>query len=225
MITYRGASRLLPISEVVKLLDEGGFQIPEFARKGFSWSPEQVLDYLESIYDGWPVGAILLFDQGAETGFPAFDFIKDFPTGSKTPKLGKHVHPCMVIDGYRRLQCLYIAMMGWYDQRAVYFKLNAGEDERKFYFLKPRENKDKMFLQLSALRSFSNTKNLISQINIPSDKQLADHNFEAVFSAFYTIYNVCLMPVQQERFAKMTLEIFERMNNHGFEIELNQNSH
>ena len=62
----------MPLSEVIpssikidKLLNrisEGDIKIPAFQR-GFIWNQEQVFDLIDSIYNDYPIGSILLWNS------------------------------------------------------------------------------------------------------------------------------------------------------------------
>lgn len=49
------------IDRVLHLIEEGDYKIPPFQR-GFVWELEQVLALLDSIYQDYPIGTILLWN-------------------------------------------------------------------------------------------------------------------------------------------------------------------
>lgn len=50
----------LTIRKIINQISNGGIRIPSFQR-GFVWEPEDVAFFLDSLYKGYPIGAILLW--------------------------------------------------------------------------------------------------------------------------------------------------------------------
>lgn len=100
--------------------------LPDLQRD-FVWRPEQMRLLLDSIMRGFPFGS-LLFWQTRFLEVPYREFVLDFvPDHTFTPKIKREGEPLqMVLDGQQRLQSLYIAVFGTYDNRRLYFNVTSG---------------------------------------------------------------------------------------------------
>lgn len=87
------------IDQLVKWIDTGRLALPEFQRE-FVWPPSKVVDLLDSVSRGWPVGSVLLL-EGPQPFQP-----KPIDRG---PALGGDVR-YYVLDGQQRITALYHAV-------------------------------------------------------------------------------------------------------------------
>jgi hypothetical protein len=90
------------IPKLVKMVEDGEINIPEFQRE-FVWSNNQIRDLAESIYKGYPIGLLVLFEVPSEL--------------KSQPK-----ERFWVLDGQQRLLSLTVIMRG---------KVNAIKDGQK----------------------------------------------------------------------------------------------
>ena len=60
------SSEIIPssvkIDKLLNRIEEGDIKIPAFQR-GFVWNQEQVIDLLDSMYNDYPIGSILLWNS------------------------------------------------------------------------------------------------------------------------------------------------------------------
>lgn len=88
------------LDEMVRLVAKGSIALPEFQRE-FVWDPNQVVDLLDSIANGWPIGSLLVL-EGPQ------------PFGIKDLEAGPHVEPALVkyylLDGQQRVTSLFHAL-------------------------------------------------------------------------------------------------------------------
>lgn len=85
------------MERLVDLLDDassGALALPEFQRP-FVWDPEQMLELLESMRRGWPVGNLLLLDAPQDLGVRPFEL----DTTPPDPARVRH----FLLDGQQRL--------------------------------------------------------------------------------------------------------------------------
>ena len=115
----------LPLAEVVRLVGSGRMALPQFQRD-FVWDPNKVIELLDSISHGWPIGSLLLLE-----GPQAFE-TKDFKDGPTTSREKVQYY---VLDGQQRLTSIYHALSDRSD--VVYLvNLDADEDEATFTWVK-----------------------------------------------------------------------------------------
>lgn len=88
------------IDRLIQNISDGHIKIPAFQR-GFVWSQEQVIDLLDSIYNDYPIGSILLWNSSEHLrstrnigGLLIPDLDPDYPVN-------------YVLDGQQRLSAIY----------------------------------------------------------------------------------------------------------------------
>jgi len=65
-------SHNLPVRQHIQRIATGDYILPEFQRT-FVWDDDKILRLWDSLYHGYPVGQLLLWDWG-ETDFPMRSF-------------------------------------------------------------------------------------------------------------------------------------------------------
>lgn len=88
------------LSHLLREIEAGKLALPDIQRP-FVWKPAQVRDLFDSLYRGFPVGTLMLWETGAEVG------TKQVGGGATdtVPKL-------LIIDGQQRLTSLYSVING-----------------------------------------------------------------------------------------------------------------
>ncbi len=88
------------LSTLLEEIDRGEIALPDIQRP-FVWKPAKVRDLFDSMYRGFPVGNLLFWATGAETG---------------ARRIGTHIHEAaprlMIVDGQQRLTSLYSVLTG-----------------------------------------------------------------------------------------------------------------
>ena len=81
-------------------MEEGDIKIPAFQR-GFVWKQNQVIDLLDSIYNDYPIGSILLWNSN--------DRLKSSRNigGFEIPERDDQYPVNYVLDGQQRLSAIY----------------------------------------------------------------------------------------------------------------------
>jgi len=121
------------IRQIIERISAGDIRIPAFQR-GYVWEPDQVAFLLDSIYKGFPIGTVVLW-QTAERlsveknlgSFKLPDPKKDYPVN-------------YVLDGQQRLTSLFSVFQTelepvdneWID---IYFDIDASENIQESVFL------------------------------------------------------------------------------------------
>jgi len=136
------------ISDVLALLDKGEFRIPNIQR-GYEWDEDRVLKLLDSIMNGYPIGAIMLWAPGENVAkqIRSRPFVKDFDSTvdylTAQPVPGKADGGYFVLDGQQRLQSLYLGIWGSRDGEHIFLQAdhrpNPPEEDYRFKFLEPQE--------------------------------------------------------------------------------------
>ena len=117
----------MKLNELLAQIDHGILVLPQFQR-GYVWKRRQVRDLMESLYKGYPIGSLLVWNTKANTS--------DIRSGGNLA-LGNHE---LLLDGQQRLTTLYGIVRGKRpafsdaDERAflnLYF--NVDTEEFEFY--------------------------------------------------------------------------------------------
>jgi len=118
--------RLINLIDEIK---EGGIKIPVFQRE-FVWKPQQMLELLDSILKGYPIGSLLFWKPNDE--FKTKEFIGPYRI-SNSSKDVKYV-----LDGFQRLSTLFGSLIN----PAVYSesqKISEAKEFQIYYNLASRE--------------------------------------------------------------------------------------
>ncbi len=113
---------------IITLLNQiktGEIVLPAIQRN-FVWTTERVIALLDSIMRGYPIGIALLWETYANIPFRRF--VTDYDPDGKHVFLdnanGQKLK--VVLDGQQRLQSLYVALYGTYDEEKLYFDVLSG---------------------------------------------------------------------------------------------------
>ena len=85
------------IQKLIKQVEEGTMQLPEFQRD-FVWAENKQKDLIASIHQGFPTGSLLMMHVDSNPQL-AFRPVKYFKTENEAPKL-------LVLDGQQRVTSL-----------------------------------------------------------------------------------------------------------------------
>jgi len=142
------------VSEIIKLINRGIIQVPEFMSEKFNWGETEILSMLEHYYSGLYSPNVLLISGGSEINpcleyeIPARRLSRNISkigiTHPENKPVKKPAYDCIyyIVDGYHRLQSLYLAWNGMFNRKYVYFNESALNSPR-FCFLTAAENKTK----------------------------------------------------------------------------------
>jgi hypothetical protein len=97
-------SHNLPVRQHIQRIAEGDYVLPEFQRT-FVWNDEKILRLWDSLYHGYPVGQLMLWDWG-ETDFPMRSF------GREQEAVAARKGGWAIIDGQQRLTAVYLVLSG-----------------------------------------------------------------------------------------------------------------
>jgi hypothetical protein len=114
------------IITLLNQIKEGEIVLPAIQRN-FVWTTQRVITLLDSILRGYPVGIVLLWETYADIDYRRF--VQEYQ-----PEVSKHTfhdnkkrHKIkVVLDGQQRLQSLFVALYGSYDDQRLYFNVLSG---------------------------------------------------------------------------------------------------
>lgn len=135
------------IISLLNQIESGDIVLPAIQRE-FVWEEDKILKLMDSILRGYPIGIILMWETyhdiqyrhflRAYSGEGNISFYEN--SGEKKIKI--------VLDGQQRLQSLYIALYGKYNDKLLFFDVMSGrekddfeEDKFNFYFMTVDETK------------------------------------------------------------------------------------
>ena len=90
---------LRSISHLLEMVENGEIGLPEIQR-GFVWTMNKVRDLVDSIYRGYPVGSIILWEVSPDASIPS-EFLVYLPQVKRSPRY-------LVVDGQQRLLSLLL---------------------------------------------------------------------------------------------------------------------
>jgi hypothetical protein len=128
----------MSIFELVNEIDNGDIVLPAIQRD-FVWDEDRIELLFDSMFRGYPVGIVLLWETYQQIQFRPFGRnhvpggIHQFDENKK----GRRIK--LVLDGQQRLSSIYVALKGTFDGRKLYYDILSGRDsddhsEVKFSF-------------------------------------------------------------------------------------------
>jgi len=207
--------RLMPPSPEVQYLpmifrriQQGDIRMPAFQR-GFVWKEGQVIELLESVYKGFPIGSVLLWKVESRV------LKVEDPEYSFFPEIKEQYPTHFILDGLQRLSTLYSVFH--YDSAHhkdifdIYFDL----EEQDFV---PGELGRKSETSISLGKIFSPKDFLKRQqelSKLPNSDQLIDRAIE-LHSTFQE-YQLPVVTISG-RSTRDVVQVFERINNTGTKL-------
>jgi uncharacterized protein with ParB-like and HNH nuclease domain len=136
------------IYDVLKDIERGVYRLPNIQR-GFEWEEDRICKLLDSVLHEYPIGAIMVWlpPETLQKDIQTRPFVKDFDATQdylSQPAHPSHQESYLVLDGQQRLQSLYLAFFGTYNNRRVYFQIDyapspEADDDGPFDLLTPTE--------------------------------------------------------------------------------------
>ena len=200
---------LLRLQQLPWLLNEmqsGRLIVPAFQRR-FVWSKSQVKNLLDSIYHGYPIGTILLFEERTRRWPSLPPEQSEFPQPKKSEFVS--VSPNMyVIDGSQRLAALYNAFFG--DRPGFAFAFDL---KNKKFVNADQSQYDPTFVNLRKLFSSEGFFQTLSELREIDDSELLLDNYKDLQSAFMDYELVILVLVDMT--VDEAMEVHQRLNTTG----------
>ncbi|QDT39410.1 DUF262 domain-containing protein [Stratiformator vulcanicus] len=118
-------------------------------QRDFVWPIAKIEMLFDSVMRGYPVGIVLMWETHKEIQFRRFE--REFRKGNRPAFYDNNAHRKLrvVLDGQQRLQSLYLALFGQYDNDFLYFNVLSGiasddfeEQKYEFTFESPQRVKE-----------------------------------------------------------------------------------
>lgn len=136
-----------PITELMKAVDEGIIQLPDFQR-GWVWDDYRIRALVASITNNYPVGAAMFLEYGNSDIRFKYRTIQGSDAQSAVPTE-------LILDGQQRLTSIYSAM---YSEKPVNTRTDKGKDIERFYYLDIKKCLDTTIDRVDAIISVPTNK-------------------------------------------------------------------
>lgn len=208
----------LNIADVVGHIDDstlGNLNVPEFQRK-YVWRPSKVADLVDSLWRGYPIGTLLLWESGYD---------------SPRTALGTQGRKLWIVDGQQRVTSLALLFgkkpywwadtAHWnklYERYDVLVNIAKPADDMEFSLTNPIRRKSNEWV---SVRRILNSKNL-SELAMAVASKLGDQGrFAEVHEKLQSIKRIESVPLYEiivDHELEDVAEIFGRLNTAGTKI-------
>jgi hypothetical protein len=218
---YSMDPRVSYLSELLKEVNEGIIKIPRFQRE-LVWEWTQQRDLLCSIFEGLPIGALLIWRTRMQN-IRSYERIGPFPVAINTGD----VINTYLMDGLQRVSTLYGMVYPFEGEFAakdrhlskryeVYCDLESETVDDLFLLESEISRKDriKYAYRFMRLNLVFNTRELLRfQRTIPTDREELLDKIEDIVSAFKN-YKIPVIPLETDD-QELVTKSFERINTRG----------
>lgn len=193
------------VDDILKDIEQGMLKVPAFQRS-YVWQPKQVLELFDSIFHGYPIGSVLLWET--EINMRSFDVFphSDFSTSNKQN---------YIVDGQQRLTTLFHCLTkeeGIDGIWNVYADLKTG----RFLHLDKNESFKSHYFPLKKIRSTSDfLKECTRVLKETGSEQLierAEHLSDTLRKYKLSVIKMIGGDLEE------AIEIFTRLNRTGLDI-------
>ncbi|MGI8757282.1 MAG: DUF262 domain-containing protein, partial [Acidimicrobiales bacterium] len=199
----RPAAEVRSVRDLVLAARAGSVRTPPFQR-GFRWNERDVRDLFDSIWRGFPIGSLLLWERPAPAARIAF--------GSLTVEAPATQDALWVVDGQHRLTAL-VATLTEHPHPAPAFQLFFDLDERQLVRRRGRRIPPPHWLELAVLLD---TNRLLDRLGELRDQGVDGDSID-VARQVATVIGEYKLPLAVVRFddEQVLREIFHRVNSAG----------
>ena len=222
---YLKQPNIARLPNLLREIQEGEIRIPRFQRP-FIWTTEQRLLLLRSIYEGMPIGSILLW-RTKDHDLKSYNHLGPLRLLWSLEEKGKDDVRQYVLDGHQRLTTLYVALggglqaagdpaltgeaeeelfeVGW----PIFFDLEDRRFKVQTYRVEPPVSWLPLSILLDPFRLYESQKRLV-QAGV--DRALVNRA-EALASTFKD-YSIPVVPIVTEDL-ELATQSFQRVNSGG----------
>lgn len=204
--------RLITLFNLFQQMESGLLVVPAFQR-GFVWENKHIIQLLESVYKGFPIGNIILAEANIDNGDMLYNKESLFPE-IKEEKSSSYSIKYLVIDGVQRLSTLYNC---FHNSKIEKFNVYFNLSNKKFVYL--NSNEDLKMEDCIKLSSLYNSKKFIKfQMEVSSRdnaETLLDeaNNLHLIFEEYQVIVQIISKASNSD-----TISIFESINRTGVNL-------
>ena len=204
------------ISDVMYEIEKNNFLLPAIQRS-FVWKQNQIENFFDSLFQGFPVGSLLLWGGEDASEMDLVSFVTEYKKGEdNTPfPITRKATQIAVLDGQQRLTALNIGFRGTYEGKKLYLNLNfTPDEEKKFEFKFKKEPEEGWFCMQDVTFPLDAKKDAIANLFL-------NHTDTFNILSNLTTESSKLIPVtlltinQLEDVLEIVLEIFVRVNSGG----------
>jgi len=190
------------IEDLVDEARKGRLRIPRFQR-GLKWQPEDALKLLDSIYRGYPIGTLLLWQTSAQAEQVRF--------GTVTVDADARADAWWVVDGQQRLVSLVRVLLGSSDDEfRLWFDLESGTESGAFVREPQGRSDASRFLPLTEVLDSERLHQWVSQHSLSAERQKIAFRLNKRVRE-YSVPSYIVETANQE----VLREIFKRTNDAG----------
>jgi hypothetical protein len=193
------------LNVVLRQIERSALRIPQFQRD-FVWVQRDVLDLLESIRNGYPIGSILTWRIDSERNY--FSGFRTDPFPEPDPDLAAYE---VVLDGAQRLSTLYGCLRSA-SSEGIYAVVY---DLRTEVFLASPElaRQEPWHIPMSALFDSRRFLEIQGKIAGLADSDVLLHRAVSLFSTFQE-YQLAIVALASDALEEV-VEVFRRINSTG----------
>jgi hypothetical protein len=194
---------------IFRRIQNGDIRVPAFQRE-FVWTEQQVLELLESVYRGFPIGSILFWHVDGQILKVASPESTVFPTLPEVYPLS------YVLDGVQRLWTLYGCFHCKAIEQESIFNVIFNLDDEQFYHYR-KGSLPTHYIHLSKI--FSPKEFLEAQRSLSTDSN-ADSLLD-ISVKLYSTFQEYMVPTVTitDRAVDEVVDIFSRINSTGTRLE------
>ncbi|MGK5682122.1 GmrSD restriction endonuclease domain-containing protein [Actinoplanes sp. URMC 104] len=201
------------LATILDQIDSGTMLLPEFQR-GYVWNRDQVRGLMRSLYLGYPVGALLVWETETDPG-----------SVRGTGQVGAGVK-LLLLDGQQRITSLYGVVRGrppafFEGEAATFTGLRFNVDEQTFEFHAPAKmNGDQRWVDVTGLF----VEGLAPQITALSADPVTAPHLAVYVERLSKLHNILQREFHQEKITghdmgvDAVVEIFNRVNSGGTKL-------
>lgn len=212
------------IAEVINRINsdsENGIFLP-YIQRDFVWEEERIYSLFDSLMRGYPIGLIQVWETNTSINYrnfedeyksPEYNRLNNYPDEDNVFLVSDgNAKRQYVLDGQQRLQSLYIAMHGSYDDNILFFNLKSNaKDGYKFEF-KPNTFKGNNWINIHDF-----LKNAFNPEEYNDED--ARRNAQILYNIFNVDNNIPIQKIDGTMPLSDVAEIFVRTNSEGVVLE------
>jgi len=204
---------------VISEIKRGSIRIPDFQRD-YIWTSEQVLELVDSVWHGYPIGSILLWKTSQKLN-------ERDPLNLRLSELPKNAERLYLLDGQQRLVTLYAIMHDNLElgkRRKTKYKVFFDLKNKKFYIYKIKDIQDnkadpkieEWFLPLNEIMLIDYNTRSARQNNDVIRKYSTKPDMLTNYVDLFIRFNSLEFPaITNGQNLGVATKIFERLNNTG----------
>lgn len=194
---------LYNIQTLINQIQLGKLVVPAYQRR-FMWSSRQIVDFLDSIYHGFPIGTILVL-EAPQGSMPELSVDESLFPHSNLNERPSYSTVWYLLDGSQRLSVLYNVFFGDRPDFLYYFIL----DREEFTKNKPKVETSN-YVQLRSLYSSSGYSTELLEISKGDNSDVLIERYNQLHTAFrnYEIPIHTLIDMTLDE----AMEVYERIN-------------